>query len=89
MSEQALMASKQAKNPIDPRFLPQYVDYATEHKAGTIIVDTQVRSFYISLPVKEKPVVTAWVWAKLVFEWSGTEKITRKKSGQAGVHRNL
>lgn len=62
---------------IDPRFLPTIVDYTGNHKAGTIIVDTQER--YLYLVQRDGTARRYGVGVgKPGFEWAGTHKVTRK-----------
>jgi lipoprotein-anchoring transpeptidase ErfK/SrfK len=63
--------------PIDPKYLPQTVDYDTEHPAGTIVIDTQTRFLYLVEPEGKARRYGVGV-GKPGFEWAGTHKITRK-----------
>lgn len=70
-------AKKSSSSGMDPKFLPQRVMYSTSHAPGTIVIDTSQRFLYL---------VEGNGFAKRYgvgvgrsgFEWSGTEKITRK-----------
>ncbi|MCB1384479.1 MAG: L,D-transpeptidase, partial [Nitratireductor sp.] len=71
--------SKQANDPnrLDPQFLPQRVEYASGERPGTIIIDTERRYLYL---VEANGVATRYGVGvgRAGFEWSGTEKISRK-----------
>lgn len=62
---------------IDPRFLPQVVEYNSNDKAGTIIIDTQSRYLYLVLGDGQARRYGVGV-GKAGFEWTGTQKISRK-----------
>jgi lipoprotein-anchoring transpeptidase ErfK/SrfK len=62
---------------IDPRFLPQMVDYETKHKPGTIVIDTNNRYLYFVTGNGQARRYGVGV-GKPGFEWAGTHKITRK-----------
>jgi lipoprotein-anchoring transpeptidase ErfK/SrfK len=66
-----------AQRPIDPRFLPQMVSYQTKQKPGTVIVDTNTRFLYLVMGNGKARRYGVGV-GKQGFEWSGTEKVTRK-----------
>jgi lipoprotein-anchoring transpeptidase ErfK/SrfK len=70
-----------AKNPVkskfDPMYLPQIVDYESEHKAGTIIIDTNNRFLYLMMGDGKARRYGVGV-GKPGFEWAGAHKITRK-----------
>jgi lipoprotein-anchoring transpeptidase ErfK/SrfK len=65
------------KPQMDPRFLPQLVDYQTSHKPGTLIVDTNERFLYHVLENGKAKRYGVGV-GKPGFEWAGTHKVTRK-----------
>ena len=66
------------KSGINPKFLPQIVSYRSNHKRGTIVIDTQSKFLYLVLGNGEAKRYGVGV-GKQGFEWTGTEKITRKK----------
>ncbi|MCF3641485.1 L,D-transpeptidase [Rhizobium sp. TRM95111] len=70
-------AEKPVKTQIDPVFLPQVVDYGTEYKAGTIVIDTNNRFLYLVMGDGKARRYGVGV-GKPGFEWAGTHKITRK-----------
>nr|WP_298105144.1 L,D-transpeptidase [uncultured Shinella sp.] len=74
-------ATGQARNVIkskfDPMYLPQTVSYETEHKAGTIIIDTNNRFLYLVLGNGQARRYGVGV-GKPGFEWAGAHTITRK-----------
>lgn len=63
---------------INPKFLPQIVSYRSNHRRGTIVIDTQSKFLYLVLGNGEAKRYGVGV-GKAGFEWTGTEKITRKK----------
>ncbi|HEV7245708.1 MAG TPA: L,D-transpeptidase [Shinella sp.] len=78
--EQASVTT-QAKNPVrsklDPMYLPQVVSYESEHKAGTIVIDTNNRFLYLVMGDGKARRYGVGV-GKPGFEWAGAHKITRK-----------
>lgn len=74
-------ATGQARNVIkskfDPMYLPQTVSYETEHKAGTIVIDTNNRFLYLVLGDGKARRYGVGV-GKPGFEWAGAHTITRK-----------
>ncbi|WP_439616523.1 L,D-transpeptidase [Shinella sp.] len=70
-----------AKNPIkskfDPMYLPQIVSYESEHKAGTIVIDTNNRFLYLVMGDGKARRYGVGV-GKPGFEWAGAHTITRK-----------
>jgi lipoprotein-anchoring transpeptidase ErfK/SrfK len=62
---------------IDPQYLPQMVEYPTEQKAGTIVIDTNNRFLYLILGDGKARRYGVGV-GKPGFEWAGSHKITRK-----------
>lgn len=69
--------TKSDKPALDPKFLPQTVSYATGEKPGTIVIDTSQRFLYL---VEGNGTARRYGVGvgKEGFEWSGTEKITRR-----------
>lgn len=64
--------------PLDPRFLPQEVEYHSKHPVGTIIVDTAQKYLYlITEPGKARRYGVGV--GKEGFGWKGVEKITAKR----------
>lgn len=65
------------RNAIDPKFEVQTVAYDGPHGAGTIVIDTSQRFLYL---VREDGTARRYGIGvgRSGFEWSGTEKITRK-----------
>ncbi|MEO0498623.1 MAG: L,D-transpeptidase [Pseudomonadota bacterium] len=62
---------------LDPQFLPVTVNYKTSHKPGTIIIDTAAKHLHLVLPNGKARRFGVGV-GKAGFEWSGTERVTRK-----------
>ncbi|MDN2567887.1 L,D-transpeptidase [Aquibium sp. A9E412] len=71
-------AGRQAAAGLDPRFLPQVVDYAGPHAAGTLVVDTRQRFLYHVLPGGKARRYGVGV-GKPGFEWAGTHKVSQKR----------
>lgn len=75
--EQALRSRASIRPSIDPRYLPQTVEYRTSHRPGTVVIDTRQRYLYL---------VEAGGMARRYgvgigrpgFGWTGTKTITRK-----------
>ena len=65
------------RHPIEPQFLPQMVDYDTEEKPGTIVIDTNNRFLYLVMQGGKARRYGVGV-GKPGFEWAGEHKITRK-----------
>ena len=66
-----------AQSGIDPKFLPQVVDYDGPHKPGTVVIDT--RENFLYLVEKDGKARRYGVGTgKPGFEWAGTHKVTRK-----------
>ncbi len=77
-SQSAAYIQKQAaQRPFDPRFLPRTVAYQTNQKPGSVIINTQTRYLYLVLDNGKARRYGVGV-GKAGFEWSGTEKISRK-----------
>ncbi|MDJ0614072.1 MAG: L,D-transpeptidase [Rhizobiaceae bacterium] len=73
----AHIQSQAAQRPIDPQFLPRTINYESSHKPGTILINTQTRHLYLILGDGKARRYGVGV-GKQGFEWSGSEKITRK-----------
>ncbi|MCJ8506510.1 L,D-transpeptidase [Rhizobium lemnae] len=65
------------KGQIEPQFLPQMVAYQTEHKPGTIVIDTNNRFLYLVMEGGQAKRYGVGV-GKPGFEWAGTHTVTRK-----------
>jgi lipoprotein-anchoring transpeptidase ErfK/SrfK len=63
---------------IDPRFLPQRVQYQTKEKAGTVVIDSSQKFLYL---VEEGGMAMRYGVGvgRDGFGWSGTKNITAKK----------
>ena len=70
-------APRDAAPKIDPRYLPQTVDYDGPHPAGTIVIDTRENLLYL---VEEGGKARRYGvgTGKPGFEWAGSHKVTRK-----------
>jgi len=66
-----------AQRPIDPQFLPTMVNYETSQKPGTIVINTNTRHLYLVMGNGKARRYGVGV-GKEGFEWSGTERVTRK-----------
>lgn len=74
-----VVAQKVSKKSSTPsQFLPQIVNYSSNHRPGTIVIDTQSKFLYLVLGNGEAKRYGVGV-GKAGFEWTGTEKITRKR----------
>jgi len=70
-------APRNAVPRIDPKFLPQVVDYDGPHKPGTVVIDT--RENFLYLVEKDGKARRYGVGTgKPGFEWAGSHKVTRK-----------
>ncbi len=70
-------APRDAAPRIDPKYLPQVVDYDGPHKAGTVVIDTRENLLYLvedGGKARRYGVGTG----KPGFEWAGSHKVTRK-----------
>lgn len=70
-------APRDAAPKLDPKFLPQMVDYDGPHAPGTIIIDTKEHLLYLveqGGQARRYGVGTG----KPGFQWAGTHKVTRK-----------
>jgi lipoprotein-anchoring transpeptidase ErfK/SrfK len=71
-------APRPAVPQLDPKWLPQEVDYDGPHKPGTLIIDTTQR--FLFLVQKDGRARRYGVGVgKPGFEWAGTHKVTQKK----------
>lgn len=70
-------APRDAAQRLDPKFLPQVVDYSGPHKPGTVIIDTREHLLYLveqGGKARRYGVGTG----KPGFQWAGSHKVTRK-----------
>lgn len=67
-----------AQRPLDPQFLPRMVSYDSNQKPGTIIINTSTRHLYLIMGDGKARRYGVGV-GKEGFEWTGTERVTRKK----------
>ncbi|MCF6320576.1 MAG: L,D-transpeptidase [Rhizobiaceae bacterium] len=75
-----IQASIPAPQPVaifEQKYEPQIVSYATSQKPGTIVIDTRARFLYLVMQNGEARRYGVGV-GRPGFEWSGTNKITRK-----------
>ncbi|WP_162654095.1 L,D-transpeptidase [Lentilitoribacter sp. Alg239-R112] len=71
-------AKKKAVKPqLSAQFLPQLVNYESDKKVGSIVIDTQTKHLYLILGDGKARRYGVGV-GKQGFEWTGSEKITRK-----------
>lgn len=68
---------QQDYSKIDPMYLPQMVEYPSDKKPGTIIIDTNNRFLYLVMGDGKARRYGVGV-GKPGFEWAGSHKITRK-----------
>jgi len=68
---------RQVERGIEPRFLPQVVDYDGRHAAGTIIIDTPSKYLYLVEGGGRARRYGIGV-GRPGFEWAGVKTITRK-----------
>jgi lipoprotein-anchoring transpeptidase ErfK/SrfK len=69
---------RQERNQLDPKYLPQTVDYDGPHAPGTIVIDTREHFLYLIEPggkARRYGVGTG----KPGFEWAGTHRVTMKR----------
>lgn len=71
-------AGSPVQTPIDPKFLPQDVEYTGSEKAGTIVIDTPKRFLYL---VQENGKARRYGIGvgRPGFSWAGTHTITNKR----------
>lgn len=62
---------------MNPIYLPQEVDYASAHKAGTIVIDTKSKFLYLVGQNGKARRYGVGV-GKTGFSWKGTETVSRK-----------
>jgi lipoprotein-anchoring transpeptidase ErfK/SrfK len=63
---------------VDPRFLPQIVDYSGPHEPGTIVIDTRENLLYL-VETGGKARRYGVGTGKPGFEWAGTHRVTMKR----------
>jgi lipoprotein-anchoring transpeptidase ErfK/SrfK len=68
---------QQDYSQIDPMYLPQMVEYPSDKKPGTIVIDTNNRFLYLVMGDGKARRYGVGV-GKPGFEWAGEHKITRK-----------
>ncbi|MGV3551448.1 L,D-transpeptidase [Rhizobium sp.] len=73
----AYQTAKPAYEAMDPKFLPQVVNYETKYKPGTIVIDTVNRYLYLVIADGKARRYGVGV-GKPGFEWAGEHKVTRK-----------
>jgi hypothetical protein len=68
---------RQVERALDPRFLPQIVDYSGPHRPGTVIIDTESKFLFL---VEEDGRARRYGIGvgRPGFEWAGVKTITRK-----------
>jgi len=78
LAPEAVAPPAPQRPPIDPRYLPQEVDYQTTEPPGTIVIDTPNRFLYL---VEEggKAMRYGIGVGRPGFTWAGTHTITAKK----------
>ena len=74
----AAAPARSAAVQIDPKFLPQTVDYAGPHKPGTIVIETSTKFLYLVEAGGQARRYGVGV-GKEGFQWTGTETISQKK----------
>ncbi len=75
--EQALRSRASIRPSIDPRYLPQTVEYRTNHRPGTVIIDTRQRYLYL-VEAGGKARRYGVGIGRPGFGWTGTKTVTRK-----------
>ncbi len=68
---------RQVERALDPMYLPQVVDYAGSHSAGTIVIDTPNKFMYLVEGNGRARRYGIGV-GRPGFEWAGVKTITRK-----------
>jgi lipoprotein-anchoring transpeptidase ErfK/SrfK len=74
----ALVAAEPGQAPMDPKYLPQTVDYAGPEKPGTIIIDTPHRFLFLVEPGGVARRYGIGV-GRPGFTWAGVKEITAKR----------
>lgn len=74
----AMRPDKPVRTQLEPKFLPQMVEYQTTHKPGTIVIDTRERFLYLVMADGMAKRYGVGV-GKPGFEWAGTHKVTAKR----------
>lgn len=77
VQQAAYRPDKPAYDTVDPKYLPQVVDYETKYKPGTIVIDTNNRFLYLVMADGKARRYGVGV-GKPGFEWAGEHKVTRK-----------
>jgi lipoprotein-anchoring transpeptidase ErfK/SrfK len=74
----AAAPARQAQQSLDPRYLPQVVEYSGPHKPGTIVIDTRENLLYL---VQEGGTARRYGvgTGRPGFEWAGRHKVTMKR----------
>lgn len=73
----SIVQQKPRSREMDPKFLPQIVDYSGEHKPGTIVIDTAQKYLYLVEDNGQARRYGVGV-GKQGFSWKGTQTISRK-----------
>lgn len=68
---------EEVRREIDPIYLPQEVEYRTEHKPGTVVIDTRQNFLYL-VEAQGRARRYGVGTGKPGFEWAGTHSVTRK-----------
>jgi lipoprotein-anchoring transpeptidase ErfK/SrfK len=68
---------RQVERAMDPKYLPQVVDYAGPHRAGTVVIDTPNKYLYLVQGDGKARRYGIGV-GRPGFEWAGVKAITRK-----------
>jgi lipoprotein-anchoring transpeptidase ErfK/SrfK len=69
--------TRQVERTLDPRFLPQVVDYGGPHSTGSVVIDTNTKYLYLVEGGGKARRYGIGV-GRPGFEWAGTKSITRK-----------
>jgi lipoprotein-anchoring transpeptidase ErfK/SrfK len=76
--DEPLEPSSPAHPALEPRFLPQDVDYTGSEKPGTIIIDTRERLLYLVQP-KGRALRYGIGVGRPGFGWSGVKQVSMKR----------
>jgi lipoprotein-anchoring transpeptidase ErfK/SrfK len=68
---------RQVEQALDPRYLPQVVDYSGSHRPGTVVIDTPNKFLYLVEGGGKARRYGIGV-GRPGFEWAGAKSITRK-----------